>query len=243
MSYSAVFFKGEFQINFARFSLFKLSMKFLLALSLFHLAGCAHYKCDTSRFLKRELTPESSEREQVRYKNEKDANNSPLYAIVPRHRCQIRWYDIGHWTTWMIFGNDDDGIFGESPRSPYEANAKNNLKKAMSWWIRNPLHNFTYYAIGSAHRKNSELTILNVNCHGVCFCHYSPLATRKYGSRCTSFYLALHGGKPLISLRIAYPWKRKTELYLGWGRKGNFGIKFLPMVDERKHKDCFYQVE
>jgi hypothetical protein len=247
MSYPAVFFKSEFQINFARLSLFELypshlgiSMKILLALPFFFLlSGCEYYRCDNSRFVTSEISPNPTRKETVRYENEREANRSWLYAIIPRHRSQIRWYDIGHWTTWIFFGNDDEGLFGESPRRPYKVHDKNDLKKAFSWWIRNPLHNFTHYTIGSAHRTNSEFTILNINCHGLCCCHYSPLASRQYGSKCTSFYLALHGGKPLISLRIVYPWKRKTEFYFGWGKKGNFGIKFLPLVNEKKHKKNF----
>jgi len=247
MTYSAVFFKSEFSPmtdNFATFSLFKPLLKILLALPLFFLlSGCAQYKYGNERFLCQPEPKTCSPKDAMRYQNERRASRHWLYCVVPRHRCQIRWYDVGHWMTWALFGNDDEGIFGESANSPYLGHCKNNSKKAARWWIRNPLHNFTHYAIGSAHCVNSELTILNANCHGVCCCHYTPVATRNYGSRCTSFYLALHGGKPLISLRLNYPWQKKTEIYIGWRKEGNFGIKFLPMVDEKKQKESFLQVE
>lgn len=247
MTYSTVFFKSEFcpmTNNFATISLFKPLLKILLALPLFFLlSSCAELKYGNKRFLCQPPSENSSSKELVRYQNERKAAKHWLYCVVPRHRCQIRWYDIGHWVTWVFFGNDDEGIFGESPRSPYNPYCKNNTKKAMRWWIRNPLHNFTHYTIGSAYRVNSEYTLFNANCHGICCCHYTPVATRNYGSKCSSFYLALHGGKPLISLRLNYPRKKKTEFYIGWRKEGNFGIKFHPMVDVKKQKESFLQME
>ena len=59
---------------------------------------------------------------------------------------------------------------------------------------------------------------------------YKEKADTVFGGRYTSFYLGLHNGKPLISLRIAYGPKWKSDFYIGWRDKGNFGIKFLPLT-------------
>jgi hypothetical protein len=213
-------------------------MKIFLVFPLFFvLSSCASYKCGNVKFLK------APPCEQVRC-NEIDASHHWLYQFVPRHRCQIRCYDLFHWTTWMLFGNDDNGVFGESTSRPYKLYYKNNFPKAVQWWVRNPLHNFTNYTIGSRHGENGEFTLLNLNPHKFQCCHYEKVASHNYGCRkCSSFFAGFHGGKPFLSLRILYPWQWKTEIYLGWRKGGSFGFKFLPMINEKRHKECFFKVE
>ena len=243
MTYFPVFFKKEINPlndNFAIFSLFKPLLKVILTLPLlFFLFSCSHYKYDNEKALQNHVAINSCDEKLIRFQAKSKKANHWLYSIVPRHRSQIQWYDIGHWFTWMFFGNDDDGIFGEESNRPYLPLHNNNSKKAILWWIRNPFHNFTHYTIGSAHRTNSELTLLNINCHSICCCQYQPIATKNYGCTCSSVFLALHGGKPFLSFKLNYPWKRKTEFYIGWRKEGTFGIKFRPMVDEKKEKKCF----
>lgn len=189
----------------------------LLFIAIF-LSGCASYKIPTAAF-----------REHVPYhKNKNEALEHWLYRVIPRHRCQIRWYDVGHWTTWMLFGNDDDGLFGEEMDALYLVDEPISGRKALKWGLRNPLHNFCFYVIGSAHRPNSAFTLLNLTPRGVCMFHYTPVGTRSFGSSCSSFYLAMHGGKPFIALRLAYTPKHCGDFYIGWRERGNFGIKFVP---------------
>lgn len=182
-----------------------MSKKLLLISIIAILTGCAPYRIPT----------------QCLDLNERGLE-SPLYAAIPRHRCQIRPLDIGHWITWTLFGNDDDGIFGEGPKAHYYPNQKPSFLKAMRWTLRNPFHNFCFYVIGSANRENSKITFLD-------------LESKLNGSR---FFLGLHGGKPFISLCVRYSAQRKGEFYFGWRVRGNFGIKFLPIRRE-KRSFCF----
>jgi len=148
-----------------------------------------------------------------------------LYQVIPRHRAQIQWYDLPHWTTWMLFGNDDDGIFGEKAR--YKPEIPPSFKKTLYWNCRNPLHNFCNYVIGSAHRTNSELTLLKIYPTKLEAFKYKPIGDTVFASKDTSFFLALHGGKPFVSLRIAYGQGCTSDFYFGWRCRGDFGIKCI----------------
>lgn len=188
------------------------------ALIILLLSGCASYKINTTEFIAcDEINPEKHE-----------ALHHWLYHVIPRHRLQIRWYDLGHWCTWTLFGNDDDGIFGEEPTAAYRPQQRISCGKAVRWWCRNPLHNFCFYVIGSAHRENSEITLLKMTKSNVECCHYCPCATTNFAGDDTSFFLALHGGKPFISLRLRYSPTHTGDFYLGWRARGAFGIKCIP---------------
>lgn len=166
--------------------------------------------------------------------NLKTATRSPLYRYIPRHRCQIQWYDVPHWTSWALFGNDDDGIFGEAQCDPYQLHRCNGCGKALCWWIRNPFHNLFHYVLGSAHCVNSEFTLLNLNECGIQTMCYSPVARHNYGGRGTSFFLALHGWKPFVSMRLVYFNKYQTDFYLGWRKHGAFGFKLQPFKSRER---------
>ncbi|MEC7838978.1 MAG: hypothetical protein VX777_02940 [Chlamydiota bacterium] len=150
----------------------------------------------------------------------------PLYNLIPKHRCQIRWYDIPHWIAWAIFGNDDDGIFGEGSKAHYKPQFPASYHKAIQWFFRNPFHNFTFYIIGSAYRTNSEIDILRMTSKKIESGKYRYPAQFNFASKRNSgLYIALHGGKPYISLRIFHCPHRKSDFYIGWRSRGNFGIK------------------
>lgn len=137
-------------------------------------------------------------------------SNHWLYRFIPEHRASIRWYECGKWPLWMLFGNDDDGLFGErSGVEGYHA-CSSSLSQALRWWLRNPLHNFCFYVIGTADYCNSRWIILHWH------------RKQEPNSR---LLIALHGGKPFFSVRWAYNTKRKGEVYIGWRERGNFGIK------------------
>ena len=151
-----------------------------------------------------------------------------LYQIIPRHRSRIKWYDLGHWTTWAILGNDDGGLFGEGHPHPYEASSRNSVGKALKWGLRNPMHNFCYYVIGTAYWTNSEFTLFEISSKNCRFFQYHPRASRVFASKGTGLLITLHGWKPFVSLRLRYSKKYKGDFYLGWRYRGNFGIKFVP---------------
>lgn len=159
--------------------------------------------------------------------------DTPLYKFIPRHRSQIQWYDGGHWLTWALFGNDDCGIYGEDHPDPYHPQHPNGGRKAASWMIRNPLHNFCFYVIGSAHRENSELTLFEISKHKIGFLKHHPKAHRVFATPEGGFLLALHGGKPFLSLKICFTKKHHGDFYLGWRNRGNFGCSFRPWTKNR----------
>lgn len=131
---------------------------------------------------------------------------SPLYYVIPRHRTQIYPLDLGHLTMWALFGNDDDGIFGEGPHANYKPHCKPSLGKAVFWWFRNPLHNFCFYVIGSADCKNRHVALIKTN---------PPFLTE----------VSFNGGKPFFKIEADITKNRLATFYIGWRERGNFGIK------------------
>lgn len=196
-------------------------------LSLFLPMGCASYKIPTESF---QTVPEDIQpsEEQIFAYNRQQAATHWLYHYIPRHRSQIRWYDFGHWLTWMFFGNDDEGIFAEAQTAHFKLYEPVSFHKALSWTFRNPMHNFCFYVIGSAHRQNSEFTVLSATSEEWKFFQYLPQGDTVFAGDKTSFYFGFHSGKPFISLRLSYTPCWQSDFYFGWRSRGNFGIKFLP---------------
>ncbi len=193
---------------------YTLSYLSLLALCL-SVCSCAPYRYPTENFIHLEDCPQKQQ-----------ALSHWLYDVVPRHRCQLYPYDAGHWLMWAFFGNDDDGIFGEEPTAHFRCEQQPSFSKAAAWAWRNPMHNFCFYVIGSASRQNSELTLLRLTPSYWESCIYRPKATTVFASKGSSFYLALHGGKPFLSTRLVWSSAYETRFYIGWRCRGNFGIRF-----------------
>lgn len=156
-----------------------------------------------------------------------EAQEHWLYTVIPRHRDQIRWYDLGHWTTWTLFGNDDDGIFGEEPSSHWRQNEPIHGRRALTWGLRNPLHNFCFHVIGSASRKQNALIFVKASDEGIESFKYLPQADTVFAGSKRGFYLALHGWKPFVSLALTVG-QRQGKFYIGWRERGNFGVKCQP---------------
>lgn len=135
---------------------------------------------------------------------------------------------MGGWILWALFGNDDDGIYGEGPHAHFRVCRPNTTQKFIAWWLRNPLHNFTFYVIGSADRRNSAFTLLKCSDRGFTLCSKEKRKTTEYPFDYGGFYFALHGGKPFISVRIPWSPTRGVAFYCGWRCRGNFGIAFNP---------------
>lgn len=173
--------------------------------------------------------------------NKRDALDHPLYKIIPRHRSQIYWYDAGHWITWSLFGNDEHGIFGEDHSQAYQIEKPISYKKALCWWIRNPLHNFFHYVIGTAQFSNSQFTLVEMHTTGCSLLTYRLRAAPMFQGDGSSFYCGFHGWKPFIALRLVYGADYKGETYLGWRTQGNFGVKFVPFTTRKLEQaalDC-----
>ena len=190
---------------------------------LIFLCGCCPYRMATSEVAACIEKSFRSERKAV--------HCHPIYAVVPRHRCQIYWFDLPHWVTWSLFGNDDDGVFGE--RANYRLGTPPTYSKAFCWWWRNSFHNFTFYVIGSAHRQNSQLIVLGLSSEGLRLFEYRPVGTHIHHGQGSSVLFAFHGGKPFLSMRLAHD-HYKGDFYVGWRKRGNFGIKFSPF-GRRRH--------
>lgn len=147
-----------------------------------------------------------------------------LYDYIPEHRQEIKKCEGGKWAAWAIFGNDDDGLFGEK-KTNFEGDL--TLQQALCWQIRNPFHNFCFYVIGTADKQNDEFVFIKLSKKECCFLKYQEIATTVFADKDSSFFFGLHGNKPFISLRIRYLKNQKFDFYLGWRERGNFGIKLL----------------
>jgi len=183
----------------------------LSCIIIFLMGGCASYKVPTESFI-----------------NETGSNNQALshwaYTVVPRHSSQIEWYDAGHWLSWTLLGNDDDGLFGEE--SNYKPDLPIGISKAARWFGRNPLHNFCFYVIGTSQKHNDEYILLKASSTQIAAFKKS-VKPSNFGDEETSFLAALHGNKPFVSLRIVWNKDKKSEFYLGWRERGNFGAKCI----------------
>ncbi|MFN4173668.1 MAG: hypothetical protein ACK4HV_00995, partial [Parachlamydiaceae bacterium] len=135
---------------------------------------------------------------------------------------EIESSDLKSKCLWALFGNEDDGIYGEDAN--FLPNEPNDEKKARKWWIRNPMHNFCFYVIGSADKVNDEITLLKISKKGFDSLSYKPVGDTVFADKGTSLFIALHGKKPFISLRLGSE-NRSFDFYMGWRERGNFGLK------------------
>lgn len=210
-------------------------MHYLQALSaLFFLCGCCSYKIPTEEWV---LQQPCSQEDPRLWEQKLKAARHPLYAIIPRHRSQIRWYDVGHWTTWMLFGNDEAGLFGEDNPVPFLIDHPVSYSKAVRWSVRNPLHNLTFYVLGSAYVQNSRVTLVEISNEGICTFQYMPAAPCKFIRERQGFLIALHGWKPFICLKVTYSDFHEGMSYIGWRDRGNLGVKFVPWT--RTKRPCY----
>lgn len=159
-------------------------------------------------------------------------NPTPLYEVIPCHRSAVPPGDVASWMAWAIFGNDDDGIYGEGPKAHYYPNYPNTVGKFWRWWLRNPLHNFTFYVIGSADRQNSAFTVLKIGDKGCALLCKNRRKATEFPFYHGGIYIAFHGGKPYVSMRLPITGKRCLNFYFGWRCRGNFGIKLQPFAEK-----------
>ena len=128
----------------------------------------------------------------------------------------------------MLFGNDDDGIFGEEPTAKYHISKPNTVGKAAGWAFRNPLHNFCFYVIGTANCVNSEFTILQMTPGHFCALCYRKEACTVFPGSGTGFFLGFAWLEAIYFSAVGIWIGAKSEFYLGWRCRGNFGVKCIP---------------
>lgn len=210
-------------------------MRLFTVFVLCFLTGCASYRIDTPTFVEQSISCRTAchteEQRQQLEQRERLAAEHWIYQVVPRHRCQIKPYDIGHWFTWALLGNDDDGMFGEAPTAHYKTEESVTPRLAGRWALRNPLHNFCFYVIGQADRRQSEISLLRICRHHTHALTYKPEADTVFPCRKSCLYAGFHGFKPFISCRLCYSSCRQMDFYLGWREKGNFGAKLRPFTE------------
>lgn len=210
---------------------------FFLPLSALLFNSCAPYRYATTDYEKQPVFEQTfGESPNTNLSTEtlrKEAYTHPLYKFIPIHRSQIYWFDAPRWILWALFGNDLSGIFGESPKGYYATNDKIGTKRALKFFTRNPLHNFTFYIIGTAHHPpKKELALLSYDSEKVHILKTSSPSRTVFAGPKTSFFIGFHGFLPYISLRLCH--KGQTDFYFGWREKGNFGIKFIPFKKTKK---------
>lgn len=108
---------------------------------------------------------------------------------------------------WAIFGNDDDGIFGDDR---WRAGRAKTLGLAVKWWFRNPFHNLFFYVIGIAHKPRT----------------FWSVEGRMWGEvdGWTFHWLRADGG--WFYLPFASFQNHRFSAYAGWRPYGAFGFKF-----------------
>jgi hypothetical protein len=187
------------------------------------LSSCASYKKPTVDYY---ISDMGRPNQEVRI----DAANHPLYKVVPRHFEQIKPYDLGHITTWVLFGNEDDGIFGEEYESPYYPKA--SYANAFKWTVfRNPLANFKTYVIGTGYlSRHNNFSLFSIDkTRGSRFMKKEQNPT-VFGTGPNTFQFQLNDFKPFVSFKLKLTDKSKFDFCLGWKERGNFGFKFRPFV-------------
>ncbi|MEK6927468.1 MAG: hypothetical protein AABX11_03470 [Nanoarchaeota archaeon] len=195
-------------------------------------SGCAEYKRPSNSYSSYTKETDKSINLELR----EQALNHRVYDFVPRHRSQIKFYDLGHWTTWAFFGNDEDGIFGESASPAYSTNI--SYMTAVRWSVlRNPLHNYNSYIIGTDYlEKHHNFAVFAFdNKRGL-----RIMAKEKdptvFGTGPATFQLLLNDAKPYVSFKVPMFFGRKFDFGVGWKERGNFGFKFRPFA-RRNYED------
>jgi hypothetical protein len=165
-------------------------------------------------------------------------NDHWLYRIIPRHRESLTLKRPWEYITWALFGNDNDGIFGEGLKSDHrwskqwqkttkkvdEIVQEYSFKRFVMWQLRNPLHNFTFYVIGFAARKNLPLFKLAlISTKEISFFQRLKKTTPFPMGINSGIYFGLHM-LPFVSFRLnLFKW-RWLEGYTGWRPNGAFGF-------------------
>ena len=106
---------------------------------------------------------------------------------------------------WALFGNDEDGIYGDLSFNPEK---KKSVLIAIKWWFRNPFHNFCFHVIGVPRPFTTSgdypWDVFNPNGGWNRLVHTSAVNGKKYR------FISYIG---------------RCKFYVSWRERGNFGIK------------------
>ena len=70
----------------------------------------------------------------------------------PRRATPARPANWFRFLVWAIFGNEDDGTFGDANFKPL---FDFKVWRAVAWWFRNPAHNLCFYVWGVADKPRT----------------------------------------------------------------------------------------
>jgi len=183
------------------------------------LTSCAAYRVPTSAYGPKPGDPY--------FETRRRAVENPLYDYVPRKREQLHCLDP-RWLTWCLLGNEEDGIFGEyAGAKPYSTNI--NFRVFLAWSVlRNPLHNFDRYTIGSAAwKRHYDFSVLSFG--GAATARAMSNSAKWKKTDDPVFDFGFNDFKPYLKCN---PWR--IDFFLGWRRGGAFEIKCR--VDSKKRK-------
>lgn len=141
-----------------------------------------------------------------------------LYRYVP-----FGSGDANGWRklTWAIFGNDDDGIFGEGAKVwwPEVAKEKATFWIAVRWWCRNPMHNLFTRVMAW---RREKVRVLYLSTTGQTW--FEVRQDQDFWPEDGSVrMIRIHALPPLLMWRephVALP----NEGYFGWKPAGHFGM-------------------
>jgi hypothetical protein len=193
----------------------------LLSGIVFLASSCASYKFPTERYY---------EPSKIKFAQH------PIYEIVPRKFEQIKAYDLMHLSTWLLFGNEWDGVFGEAYPEPFFAEP--SYSNAFKWSIlRNPLTNVKNYIIGTSYFENhNNFSIISIDRKRGWRVMKRENDPTVFGTGPNTFQLQLNDIFPYVSFKVRLTDTRKFDFGIGWKHRGNFGLKLRPFA-ERDFED------
>lgn len=121
-----------------------------------------------------------------------------------------RLYALNPW--WLLVGNEDDGLYGDDA---WRAGRPKTWRLALTWWLRNPCHNLTWYVLGVAQH------------HRFIVGPWAPRIAREEGGWLWQYtQIAWSPGIKLPFVGYTSPpgngWR--VEFYAGWRPSGSFGF-------------------
>lgn len=106
---------------------------------------------------------------------------------------------------WALFGNDEDGIYGDLSWNPEQ---KRGVWIAIKWWFRNPCHNLTFHVL----RVPAPFISMGDAPHDV----FNPAGGWNRVTRISAVNQRRYNFISYIG---------RIKFYWGYRERGNFGIK------------------
>ncbi|MCX5495354.1 hypothetical protein OSH11_11600 [Kaistia dalseonensis] len=122
---------------------------------------------------------------------------------------------------WAIFGNDDDGLYGDPGWEVANAHkwwARRRWTLAVAWWIRNPFHNLVWHVLNVDHVKSIWVSD-----------EPGAVVTRQWPRKTPGHMFALYDLRPYAAFRGP-----KWEGYFGW--RGSDALQARPGIALRRTK-------